>query len=151
MSEIEIARPTEVILPTGEIVNLEDPASCAAAIGKVREIESQLRELKGYAVDALAAYMEHRGSGKTLHLEDGQKVALKGGEEICWDAHQLEDDLRAAGMPEDRIREIVIEEVSYKVVAAEAKKAASVNPDYAAAVERARHAVPARPSISISR
>jgi hypothetical protein len=151
MTEIEVARPAEVILPTGEIVDMSDPASLAQAYEKVREIEQTLREIRGFIIEGVAAYAEHRGAGKTIHLESGLKITLKGGEDIRWDAQQLEGDLREAGMDEDRIREIVIEEISYRVSANEAKKAASVNPAYAAAVERARHAAPARPTISVSR
>ena len=54
-------------------------------------------------------------------------------------------------MSEERIREIVVEEVSYRVAAAEAKKAASVNAAYAEAVAGARKEVPKRPSVTVER
>jgi len=57
--------------------------------------------------------------------------------------------LRAAGMPEDRIREVVVEEVSWTVAAVKANQAARANPEYAAAVDRARQVVETRPTIAI--
>ena len=54
-------------------------------------------------------------------------------------------------MSEERIREIIIEEVSYRVVGLEARKAASVNPAYAHAVAEARKEIPQRPSVKIER
>ena len=148
MSEIERVQPSEIMLPDGTLVDLADTAQCAWALLYIRDLESNLREFKGAFTDAIVAHSQKAGS-KTLHLEDGQKVEVKGGEKIVWDAQQLEDDLRAAGMDEERIREIVVEEVSYTVQAREAGKAARANKAYAEAVERARHVTEVRPTISI--
>lgn len=149
MSELEVTR-TEVALPDGTLVDLRDPAQCAWALLYVRDLESKLKDFKGNFTDALKAESERVGS-KTLYLEDGQKVEIKGGSETLWDAQQLEADLRAAGMDEKRIREIVIEEITYTVSAREAGKAARANKVYAEAVERARTVTEKRPSISINR
>jgi hypothetical protein len=54
-------------------------------------------------------------------------------------------------MTEERIREIVVEEVSYTVKAVEANRAASVNPAYAQAVAEARKEIPQRPSVTVER
>ncbi len=148
MSDVARVERKEVALPDGTLVDLQDPAQCAWALLYVRDLESNLREFKGAFTDALVQHSQRVGS-KTLNLDDGQKVEIKGGEKVVWDAQQLEDDLRAAGMPEERIREIVVEEVSYRVQAVEAMKAARANADYAIAVARARHVTEARPTISI--
>jgi hypothetical protein len=148
MGELETTR-TEVALPDGTLVDLTDPAQCAWALLYIRDLESRLREFKGAFTDAIVEHSQKVGS-KTLHLGE-QKVEVKGGEKVVWDAQQLEEDLRAAGMPEKRIREIVVEEVSYTVQAVEAKKAARANPVYDEAVGRARQPVETRPTISITR
>ena len=54
---------------------------------------------------------------------------------MVYDAEAIEEGLREAGMSEERIREIVKEEVTYKVVAKEAKKAAAASEKYAAIVD----------------
>ena len=122
MSEVEVVQSTELVLPTGEIVNLDDPASCAVALARVNELMGFLAEVK---------------VTKTYDLQ--------------WDHHKLEEDLRAAGMPEERIGEIIVEEISYKVKAIEANKAAKANPEYEKAVEAARTKVEKRPTISLPR
>jgi hypothetical protein len=53
-------------------------------------------------------------------------------------------------MPEERIRDIVIETVSYAVVASQAKRAAAANPAYARAVEANRSTRPRVPYVSIT-
>jgi hypothetical protein len=159
MNEFELARQTlaevevvstELILPTGELVDLSDPASCAHALAAIREMEQHLKEVKGAIVDVFAAERERRGVDE-IELPDGTAVKVKRNYEIAWDAEQLEEDLRAAGMPEDRIREIVVEEVSHTVKAVEANKSAKRNAEYAAAIARARTEVEKRPTISLPR
>lgn len=141
-----------VLIPhTGELVNLDDPSACAVALDELRTLEGKIKDLKATLADAISQYAEHAGAGKTLNLTGGVRAILRNDKQVVWDAQQLETDLRAAGMPEERIREIVVEEVSYKVAANEAKKAASVNQAYAQAVADARHEIPQRASITVQR
>jgi hypothetical protein len=141
-----------VVVPhTGELVNLNDPTECAVALDELRTLETKIKDIKSVLVDAITQYAEQAGAGKTLNLPGGVRAVLKNDKQVLWDAQQLEEDLRAAGMSEERIREIVVEEVSYKVVANEAKKAASVNSEYAKAVDDARHEIPQRASITVQR
>ena len=147
---VEEVTSTELVLPTGQIINLDDPASCAEALIVVREIESHMKEVKAAIVDRLAEEAKRRGEN-VFELPDGQRVAVKRNYDVEWDHVGLEADLRAAGMPEERIREIIPEEVSYSVKAVEANKAAKANPEYAKAVASARSEVDKRPSISLPR
>lgn len=140
-----------IVLPTGELISLDNPAACAVALDELRTLESRIKEMKAILVDAIENYATAAGAGKTLHLDGGVQAVLKNDKTVVWDAQLLEADLREAGMSEERIREIVVEEVSYKVAAAEAKKAASVNPAYAEAVAAARTEIPQRPSVTVKR
>lgn len=148
--EIEPAPSLEITLPTGELVDLSNPTSCAKALIAVREIEAHVKSVKGAIRDALAEEAKRRGES-TIPLEDGTVVAVKRNYDITWDAEQLEEDLREAGMPEERISEIVIETVVRSVKAVEANKAAKMNPAYAEAVARARGEVEKPPTISLPR
>lgn len=142
---------TDLILPhSGELVSLADPASCCRALDELRDLEIRVRELKAMLTDAIVDESRRQGA-KTLHLPGNVTAEIKGGERVLWDAQRLEADLRALGCPEERIREIVVEEVSYTVSATEAKRAARANEAYAEAVERARTVVETRPSISVRR
>lgn len=143
---------TELVpLPDGQLVNLADPTAVAVAIDDLRNLEARVKEAKSVLVDAIHAYVGDAGKGKTVDLPGGVRVVVKNDKKVLWDAQRLEEELRAAGMSEERIREIVVEEVSWKVAAAEANKAARVNPRYAQAVADARKEIPQRPSIEVKR
>lgn len=150
MSDLLPAIPERAILPvTGEVIDLNDAAACARALADVRAFENDFRQVKALLSDALVALSQREGT-KTLHTAGG-KVTVKGGSETTYDGEMLEVELRQAGMSEERIREIVVETVTYSVRASEAKRAAAANPAYAAAVERARTTRPKAPSVSVGR
>lgn len=140
----------ELVVPgTAELVNLDDPTAVALAIDSVRDMERELRSVKAELVSALVHASQKAGS-KTLHLE-GMSVRVSGGVEWVYDAEAIEEGLREAGMPEERIREIVIETVTHKVAATEAKRAASANPDYAAVIDANKREEEQPNRVSISR
>lgn len=141
---------TALVLPTGELVDLSDPASCAHALAAIREMESMLREVKGAIVDVFVEERRVRGVDE-IELPNGDVVKVTRKYKIQWDADQLEEDLRAAGMPEERIREVIVEEVTHTVKTVEANKAAKRNADYAQAISRARTEIEERPTISLPR
>lgn len=113
----------------GEIVQLDDVAQVARAIESVRDLEGKLKDVRAELTHAVV-YASVVQGGKTLHFEGG-KAVVSGGKETTYDPEAIEEGLRAAGMPEQRIREIVKETVTYTVAAVEAKKAAAANPAYA--------------------
>ncbi len=134
----ETSTDLAIIVPvTGQVVNLEDYRECSQALDSIRDIEADLRRIKAELCRAIAFEAERQGT-KSLPLPDGRKAMLSGGVETTYDEQKMEEGLRAAGMPEERIREIVVEEVSYKVRAVEAKRAASANAEYAFVIDGAR-------------
>ena len=147
----ELVLPSgELVLPSGELVDLSNPSSRAYALSRIRDMEQQLKEVKGAIVDAFAEDRARLGVDE-IELEDGSYVKVKRNYDIAWDHVQLEKDLREAGMPEERIREIIVEEVSWTVKTVEANKAAKRNAEYAKAVASARSEVEKRPTISLPR
>lgn len=137
------------VLPgTGEVIDLNDAGQVAAAMLYVRELERQVKEARSLLTEALVARSKIIGS-KTLHTEAG-KVVVKGGDEVQWDAAGLRRDLLAAGMPADRVRDIVTETIELKVVASEAKRAAAANDAYAAAVQQNRTTRPKAAYVSVT-
>ena len=95
--------------------------------------------------------MAARPGALTFELPDGGKAEISDRPTIVYDAVAIEADLREAGMPEETLSKIVKEEVSHKVVAIEAKKAARANEVYAEIIERHRTEQPSNPSVSIRR
>lgn len=128
----------ELAIPgTGEVVSLENEVQCVQALAALRNFESQVKEAKGILTQAIVDRSRVLGS-KTIYLPDGSKAEIRGGPESVYDVTEIEENLRALGIPEERLREIIIEEVSYKLSVREAKRAAAANEDYAAVIENAQ-------------
>lgn len=141
----------EIAIPgTWEIVSLDDEAACAQALASLREFESQIREAKAALTNAIVERSKVLGS-RTLHLPSGLKAVVKGGGETVYDAEEIEAGLREAGMPEDRIREIVKETTSYSVAAVKAKQAAAANEAYAQVIAEHSRFVPKAQYVSLER
>lgn len=128
----------ELAIPgTGQVVSLDNEVECAQALSAVRAFESQIREAKNILTSAIVERSQILGT-KTIHLPDGTKAEIRGGPESTYDHMEIEENLRALGMPENRIREIIVEEISYKVSVREAKRAAGANESYASVIENAK-------------
>lgn len=152
MSETESAeevRSTELVVPgIGEVVNLDDPRQVALALDAIRDLERQFGAVKGELTRAIEYASQIEGS-KTIRFEGG-KAVLSSSTETLYDAELIEEGLRAAGMPEDRIREIVKETVSYKVDGVKAKQAAGANPAYAAVIDAHKTVIDKRAYVTIT-
>lgn len=135
---------------SGVLVSLDDASQCAQALGDLRDLESKIKEAKAIVTDALVREAERQGT-RTLTLEDGTTATVKAGERTLYDAQAIEDGLRAAGAPEELIREVVVENISYEVSGTRAKRAARANPAYAKIIEAAMTTVDGRPSVTLSR
>lgn len=141
----------ELVVPgVGEVVDLSDEVSCVQALVAVRDFEQQLREAKAALTQAIAERARLLGT-QTFELPDGRKVSLKGGPETVYDAQEIEAGLRALGMPEGRIREIIVEEISYKVSAREAKRAAAANEEYEAVINNAKDTIEKPQYVTVTR
>lgn len=137
-----------IILPvTGEIIDRADPVACGNALVELRNHKAMIQAAERELADAIIEQSTRLGT-KTVRLGRG-KAIIKGGRETVYDPEKLEAGLRRAGMPEDRIREIVLETVTYRVAAVEAKRAAGANPVYARLVKRHSTVVEKRPSVTI--
>ena len=137
MAGTEVAVPEHhMLVPwTGELVDTRDEAACVMALDGLREHEQLIREAKRALTDAVVERSRVLGT-KTLALPGGLKAEIRGGPVTVYDPEQIEEGLRALGMPEDRIREIVVETVSYQVSAAQAKRARGANPEYAQVIDQ---------------
>lgn len=141
----------ELVVPgVGELVDLSNEVECVQALVAVRNFEQQLREAKAELTRAIVERASLLGT-QTLTLPDGSKAVIKGGAETVYDAHEIEEGLRALGMPEERIREIIVEEISYKVSAKEAKRASAANEQYEAVIENAKETVDKPRYVTITR
>lgn len=141
----------EIAIPgTGQLVSLENEVECAQALSAVRDFEQQLREAKAALTQAIVERSRVLGV-KTIHLPNGQKAEIRGGPESSYDIEEIEKNLRALGMPEERITEIIVPTISYKLSVREAKRAASANEDYASVIENAKKVEEKAFYISLSR
>lgn len=135
---------------SGEVVDLTDAAACANALDELRRMEAQIGEAKRALSSAIVDASKILGT-KSIKLDGGRTATITGGPVPHYDAEAIERDLRVLGMPENRIREIVKEEVTYTVRAVEAKRAAGANPEYAKVIEQATSTVERPYSVGIRR
>jgi len=137
MTDIEVRESEVLTIPgTGVVVNLAEPREVAVALQDIRGLESRFREIKRVLSDTLVEAWRKGGTAKTFAVGGGRNVVITGGPEKVYDAEAIRDELLAAGMPDERVSEIVVETVSYQVKAVEAARAAKANPEYAAIIER---------------
>lgn len=142
-------RGHEIVVPvTGELVPADDPAALGSALSAVRQAQDQLRAAGEELTAAIVGIAAVSGT-KTLELPDGTKLTVKGGSSTSYDAEGVENDLREAGMPEERIRDIVEETVTSTVKAVKLKQAAAANPAYREIMERHATTVEKRPYVGI--
>jgi hypothetical protein len=99
--------------------------------------------------DALRLESERQGT-KTLHL-DGLTAVVSGGEKVEYDVEKLADLLREEGLPEHRLAELIVIQVSYRVNQAVARSVAAANPRYALALEACKQIVPAPWRVSVKK
>src|SRR5574339_26621 len=121
--ELEVVEepPTLVVPGTGAVVNLGDELQTGRALRDLTDYLVALGEIKAVLEGALIERSRTLGT-KTIHLrEAGLKIEIGSGTATIYDAEAIEDELRAAGMPDDQIREVVKETVSHKVDALRAK------------------------------
>jgi len=135
MTEIEARPAWELVnIETGEML----PATAenaAVVLRAVRDMRARLTEI-GDEATAFLVEESRRIGARTFHVEGGI-VELKGGDGVDYDPQALAEGLRAAGLPEERVGEVVVQEVSYRVNRAKLRSVTGANPDYKAAASRA--------------
>lgn len=132
---------TDLVLPvSGEIINLDDAQAVVRAMREVNRLQSELYDAKRVMAAALIEHATKLGL-RTVTLPNGEKFVREGGPRKQYRPDEVEAGLRAAGMPEERIAQIVKEQVTWTVNGTEANKAAKANPEYAAVLEAASQLV----------
>ena len=148
--ELEVTPQDNYPVPIiGSIIDLEQPEQVAQAIDDVKRAFAVLGEAKRMLEGLLVEESRKQGS-KTLHLP-GYDVEVKDDKTLVWNLEVLEE-LRAAGLPEERFEELVRPKVEYSVSALKAKQIErSGNEQYASIIGRARSYEERTPRVSIRR
>lgn len=139
------AMSEELAIPgTGAIVSLDDESACAVALSDLRVFENQIRETKAILTSAIIERSKILGT-KTIHLHAGGKAEIREGSKVAWNIEALESELRALGLPEDRLHDLIKETITRTIDGRVAKSIAAANEDYAAVIASAK-SVTDRPS-----
>jgi len=141
---------TAVVPVTGQLVDLTQPAEVAGAIGDIDQAVRQLRELRDLLVETIVEECTRQGT-KTLHLEHGLSAKVSGGTRPEYDLETLADLLRDAGLPEDRLEQLIVPRVEYRLDQAVARQLRGANAMYAEALNACRTDVPAPWRVTIER
>ena len=113
----------------------------------MRRLRRDLDEVRAVFEDALRLVSERVGT-RTVRL--GELTVVSGGKQTEYDP-EVGRRLRAAGLPEARLSELIVETVSYRVDQRVSLSVAASNPRYAAVLERCRRSVPAPWRVAIKR
>lgn len=139
MTSVEVAVPeddirTLVVPGTGEVLSIETADDAVESLDRLRDLEAAIGHAKRAATERLTELAKLYGK-KTMPVTGGRKVTLSSGTTTSYDADAIYAALIDAGMPEERIEEIIETTVSHRVRAAQAKQAAGANPAYKAIIE----------------
>ena len=149
MSELETPH-TAVVPVTGQLVDLTQPAEVAGAIGDIDQAVRQLRELRDLLVELVVEESSRQGT-KTLHLEHGLTAKVSGGTRPEYDLETLAEMLRANGLPEDRLEQLITTRIEFRLDQAVARQLRGANPAYAEALDFCKTVVPAPWRVTIER
>jgi hypothetical protein len=149
MSELEPANLT-VVPVLGTVVNVDNPTHVAETIADVDQAVELLREMRDMLVGLVVDEASRQGT-KTLHLEDGIIAKVSGGSRPEYDLETLADQLRDAGLPEDRLEQLIVPRVEYKLDQAVARQLRGANPAYRQALDECRTDVPAPWRVTVER
>ena len=145
----EPERPTTLVVPgTGELVDLAKPADVVRALEAVRSFKAKLDDARRILEEAILDESIRQGK-KTLSFGSVGAV-ISGGPETRYDVEELRK-LADLGLPEDRMGELIVETVDYKVDARVAKQLEAANPAYAEVIQRARTVVPKPAYVKVTR
>lgn len=139
MSEIATREFTGLLnVTTGELLEptLEN---AAIVLDQARAMKTIVNDIVLEATAVVEAEAARRGT-KTLREGDFE-VALSGGPGEEYDELILQQELRAAGCPDDRIDAAVVPTITYKVNRSVLRQLAGANPAYKTAIDRARREV----------
>ncbi len=117
---------------TGEVLPAT-PENAHHVLRQIAESEQRLRDLKAAITDWARDESERLGT-KTFNVTGGS-VVLTGGPTAVIEGQELAQLLREAGCPEERIAEVVTEEITYKVNRRVLNQLTGANADYKAAAE----------------
>ena len=134
----------------GLLIDLRDPASVADGLDQVREAKRKLDELRGLLELLLVAESQRLGS-KTLDLEGGLHVEIRGGRSTAYDVETLAFALEEAGVPQERLEQAFTTEVVWKLDRRVLRSIASANDDYAKVIEAHSHPIETRLSATVKR
>lgn len=143
----ELAVPPILLDPqTGQALEV-NPENAAVVLHRIKDLYALIRDAKEMATHVLLDEMRRQGL-KTMNV-GGLKVEQRTSKEIHWNLELLEE-LRKAGLPEERYNDLVRETVSYHVNANEAKRIAAANDTYRSIIEAARTDHERTPTISVT-
>ncbi|HKE79031.1 MAG TPA: hypothetical protein VKB54_06970 [Solirubrobacteraceae bacterium] len=131
---------SDLVVPvTGELVPADDPAAIARALDQLASWQRALADFRRALTGLLVEEAQRQGT-KTLHLQ-GAEVTLTGGSKRTWDVDRLLEELAAAGLPHDRLVDLV--KWTPRVNASVARQLRAANPEYARILDDAQSEEPA--------
>ena len=139
---VELLDPT-----TGELVPYDDLPALAVAVAGIRAYRDKLNDTLAAFSDAIIQQSKQQG---TMTMNVGAAVVkVSADSEVQWDIPALQDGLLEAGIPQERLDQLIVAKVEFKVNGTVARQLAGANPEYKAAIEAAKIRVPKKQYVTV--
>lgn len=139
----------ELVNPiTGELVPYGDVPALAEAVRTIKERRDQLTEVLSVFNHAIIQESVRQGT-RTLNV-GRTTVKVSADYETEWDIELLQEGLLAAGIPAERLDELVVAKVEFKVNGTVARQLSGANPEYKTAIEAAKGRVPKKQYVTVT-
>lgn len=138
MSELAVQEELLLDPRTGELHPVT-PVAAITLLHELREYKTKVLAAIRLCEEALIGESARVGT-KTLRI-GALTAEITGGMETVWDVEELRRGLADAGLPEERVTDLIRATVEYRVDGRVAKQIAGANEEYAAVLERCRRLV----------
>jgi hypothetical protein len=134
---------------TGVMVDVTRMNAVADSLVRLREVRTQVSDAIRYLTDAVIAESRNQGT-KTLNAGE-MTLELSTGYEVEWDVGMLDKALTAAGLPAERLADLLVPQFTWKVDAGVARQLAGANDTYKQIIEDAQTRIPKQQYVKVRR
>lgn len=137
---------TEMMIPTGEVLDVSKMPDAATALDALREMKHQINEQIHFIEQVVGEEMARTGS-QTINVG---RVALvrKVTKDYDWDLEELAK-LEDLGLPRERLEQLIVPVYDTKVKLNVAREIAAASPAYKQVIEDARVVKGERISVTV--
>ncbi len=135
---------------TGEQISLADTPRVVQILDNIRQYQHHLNSVVAHLEEAITEEMDRQGKftlryGHLQAESSSRDAAVK----YSYDTEVLRDGLREAGLPEERIEELILKTYTERVSRTDINRLRKAKAEYAEVVDRAESILPKRRRVDV--